>query len=569
MRVTSLGLVLLALLGFSAARVPAADEYKVTGLDQYGNTDDLYSGFIPLSLQEPNDEGAFFFIMAKARRPSSNLVIWLNGGPACSSMVGFANENGPFTLSFRSDGAPGYQLHKNSFAWNEEATVVFVEQPIRTGFSLASKGARRIQNELEIVDDFYNFLKNLLTIFGDLQGHEVFITGESYAGMYIPFQAQYIVKKQAKNKLLGGIHINLVGVAIGNGAIDPLQDLSYSEYAYSHGLIGINAKKKIDASAAKCYAQIVKNGRGDCETMSQVLEAAGNPNEYDTGTFNGYTRITSPGGVFDSFFNDPNVQEALHVRGIDIPGINFVPESGDASDPATPPVAFAPEKWVVCNDQTGGEIGASDYTSSVPALKYLASAPGFRVLLYSGERDLNTNFLGTLHVLESSEDGWIDGQPWSSAKRALWRSGGDVAGTYQTLNSGKFSFLVVRNSGHLLPMDIPQQALDLLHRFLANESFSDVPLLSDDAYLAKHLPLMGSTAPPSSTAAAAAGLGAFALLVLLATFATLGVVVHRRKRASDTYASLVSVAVELPPMTESCTRPEPNRATHYGAGYQL
>jgi hypothetical protein len=51
-----------------------------------------------------------------------------------------------------------------------------------------------------------------------------------------------------------------------------------------------------------------------------------------------------------------------------------------------------------------------------------------------------------------------------------------------TLGDGKFSFLIVRNSGHLLPMDIPRQALDMFQRFLNNVSFADVPLPSEESY---------------------------------------------------------------------------------------
>ncbi len=52
-------------------------------------------------------------------------------------------------------------------------------------------------------------------------------------------------------------HINLVGAAIGNGIIDVFhQEPSYAEYAYTHGLIPLGAKKKFDADWEQCIDQV-------------------------------------------------------------------------------------------------------------------------------------------------------------------------------------------------------------------------------------------------------------------------------------------------------------------------
>lgn len=101
-----------------------------------------------------------------------------------------------------------------------------------------------------------------------------------------------------------------------------------------------------------------------------------------------------------------------------------------------------------------------------------------KILLYSGEFDLNCNTLGTLHTLEHNQ--WRK-KNWDEAERSLWRFQNDVAGEYFTFDDA-FSFLIVRNSGHLLPMDLPQQALEMMRRFLNDESFADTPLPSERSY---------------------------------------------------------------------------------------
>ncbi len=64
----------------------------------------MYAGLMSLDRQSVGD-GAFFFWLAKKRNNNiqeakKRLVIWLNGGPGCSSMVGMMWENGPFNINF-------------------------------------------------------------------------------------------------------------------------------------------------------------------------------------------------------------------------------------------------------------------------------------------------------------------------------------------------------------------------------------------------------------------------------------------------------------------------------------
>ncbi|RYH05386.1 hypothetical protein EON65_44870, partial [archaeon] len=101
---------------------------------------------------------------------------------------------------------------------------------------------------------------------------------------------------------------------------------------------------------------------------------------------------------------------------------------------------------------------------------------------------------------------------WKTADRSLWKFNNDVAGKllafkyhthmhieiytstqstlyfstcageYFTMES-IFSFLIVRNSGHLLPMDLPATALEMLDRFIHDRSFADHPLPSEASYV--------------------------------------------------------------------------------------
>jgi len=200
---------------------------------------------------------------------------------------------------------------------------------------------------------------------------------------------------------------------------------------------------------------------------------------YQTNTFIPYGNIMDPTGVYHRFFNDPKIQEILHVRGYNLPGINFVPEKSDSAQKSAAHNYFIPQHWVVCNNRINDDMNYDRPASNVPALQHLAKH--IRVLLYSGEFDLNCNTLGTLHTLEANT--WL-GRQWSEAKRGLWKFNGDVSGEYFSIGDNEeFAFLIVRKSGHMLPMDVPGQALDMLLRFTQGQSLFDVQLPSEITYM--------------------------------------------------------------------------------------
>jgi len=85
--------------------------------------------------------------------------VWLNGGPGCSSLEGFLQENGPFLWQYGT-----YQPVKNNWAWSNLTNVVWVEQPAGTGFShVGSDGAPK--DEVESAAQFLGFFKNFMDTF--------------------------------------------------------------------------------------------------------------------------------------------------------------------------------------------------------------------------------------------------------------------------------------------------------------------------------------------------------------------------------------------------------------------
>lgn len=100
-----------------------------------------------------NDSDDIFYWMFRSRSQNDDdpLAIWLTGGPGCASELAVFFENGPFNIN------DDLSLRKNDFSWNNKANVLYVDQPIGTGFS-RGKVLDYVKSEEEIAKDFYQFL---------------------------------------------------------------------------------------------------------------------------------------------------------------------------------------------------------------------------------------------------------------------------------------------------------------------------------------------------------------------------------------------------------------------------
>ncbi|RMZ82275.1 hypothetical protein DV738_g1859, partial [Chaetothyriales sp. CBS 135597] len=144
-----------------------------------------YAGLLPISEEYNASELYFWFFPSENPAASKEILIWLNGGPGCSSLEGFLQENGPFVWQYGT-----YRPVPNPWTWVNLTNIVWVEQPVGTGFS---RGEVTATSETDVADQFLGFFKNFVDTFA-LQGYTVYITGESYAGYYVPYIANAMIE---------------------------------------------------------------------------------------------------------------------------------------------------------------------------------------------------------------------------------------------------------------------------------------------------------------------------------------------------------------------------------------
>ena len=140
---------------------------------------------------------------------------------------------------FRIDQNLNLTINPNT--WTQEFSTIFVDNPVRTGFSFTDNDLGLSTNENQVADNLYEFLRQFFQVFSEYRKNEFYIAGFSYAGKYIPSIGYKLMLESQK------FGINFKGVAIGNGLTDPIHMMNTSPLLKSLGLIDKKQEKEIEA----------------------------------------------------------------------------------------------------------------------------------------------------------------------------------------------------------------------------------------------------------------------------------------------------------------------------------
>ncbi|PVF95685.1 alpha/beta-hydrolase [Serendipita vermifera] len=193
-----------------------------------------YAGSVSVNREGHEDNTLFFVAFEKEgqegsltaadeERSNEPWAIWLNGGPGSSSMYGLFEENGPIRYALPDDATTVDQnvASYNPYSWHNLTDIIYVDQPVGTGYSTVDSTGYIIDEEM-MGRDFVGFLSNIVAIFPSLKKRPLYITGESYAGVYIPYITKTIVNMDSPP-------VTLAKIAIGDGAMGNWG--AFSEYS--------------------------------------------------------------------------------------------------------------------------------------------------------------------------------------------------------------------------------------------------------------------------------------------------------------------------------------------------
>lgn len=372
------------------------------------------------------------------------LLVWLNGGPGCSSMLGLLTENGPCLVNEAGDGT-----NVNPYSWNEIGHVLFLDQPAQVGYSY---GSANDSNDAMMAEDAYFFLQSFLQSDEGkkYQNSPLYLTGESYAGHYIPAISHRILegnKNYQENNLL---HIPLAGLAIGNPWTDAEeQNKWYAEYAKENNLFTTDEINKMEEGIDRCVDNIqeceastnifsdlkCQIGVASCNSINMGPAQAHNISHYDISKPCFGDMCVDLSNV-DTFLNLDSTKEALNV-----------------------PIE---QDWIMCSNLVHIMFLKQVSKSAAPLLSKTLQEE-VPVLIYAGDLDYICNYLGVKAVALNLD--WDHKAEFNAAEDQKWNDNGIVR------SSNDLTFLRVFGAGHMVPTDQPEVALDMITQFVNGEAF--------------------------------------------------------------------------------------------------
>ncbi|KAJ1950743.1 hypothetical protein FBU59_000536 [Linderina macrospora] len=416
-----------------------------------------YSGY--LDTAEDKHFFFWFFEARKVKREDAPIILWLNGGPGCSSFTGLLMELGPCRVSEGGNGT-----NHNPFGWNDRAHIIFLDQPTNVGFSYG----KDVFNSIAAGKDVNALLQLFYKSFPEYANSELHVFGESYGGHYVPAVAKAIheANKELEQKrslsLLSASeeeqrHLPLASIGIGNGIVDSLvQNKYYSTMACNSTYPPVLDQKtcaKMDAAYPTC-ARLVKA----CYKWSTALTCVP-AMMYCLDNIEGYYEDTGRNpydvrrmcedadlcypimGDIDAFLNQASVQKAL---GAEV------------------------TKFESCSEKVNygfslnGDL-VKPFHHYIPPLL----ADNIRVLIYAGDADFVCNWYG--NKAWSMELEWPGKAGFNAASDDVWSVEGQDAGEVRT--HGNFTFLRVFGAGHMVPYDQPVNSLDMINKWISNTPY--------------------------------------------------------------------------------------------------
>jgi serine carboxypeptidase-like clade 1 len=460
-------LPLLSFLGIVLTTTPEDDEVK----DLFG---DLYQGKIYSGMLDTENSLRhlhYMFIPSQNNPDTDPVVLWLNGGPGCSSLLGFIQEHGPVVFP---DYTP--QPVNNKFSWNQFANMLYLESPAGVGFSVNDNQTDIKWDDEKSGLDNRRAILNFFQRFSNFTKNDFYIAGESYAGVYVPKLASL---------MLNDTNVNLKGIIVGNGLTDLKLDIENAlvDFAYDHALYSTDIRAEYlkncgnstvsspecDATRMKIKASLeglnIYNIIGICPPSNSTSS-----NSFQSIMLNTLKRISKdnrkPSPVqylvqqflYGSFEDDPfDIWPSPCAE--DIYPTNFfnVPDNKDKLHVRTN-IIYADCNGDINGNYTFGESFAIYRDILLPAKK-------LRIWFYSGDTDGAVPFTGSIRWIPNLHLNIVD-------EYRAWIVNGQTAGFVQEYEG--LTYVTIKGTGHMAPQWKREEAFTMFNAFLKGQKLPNI-----------------------------------------------------------------------------------------------
>ncbi|PUZ75474.1 hypothetical protein GQ55_1G172500 [Panicum hallii var. hallii] len=195
-----------------------------------------YAGYITVGHGQQNRH-LYYYLATSERNPTLDpVVIWINGGPACSGFSAFHHSIGPFKIEYSHVHIKDNpRVTTNPYSWTKMASLLLVDSPAGAGYSYAENEDDYITNDTNRVVDLYDFLSKWFAEYTEFQSNPFYVAGCSYSGVLVPVLAQEILQRNEESY---GMKINFKGYSLCNPAVDvDIENNAHVPYAFRMGLI--------------------------------------------------------------------------------------------------------------------------------------------------------------------------------------------------------------------------------------------------------------------------------------------------------------------------------------------
>ncbi|XP_041454871.1 lysosomal protective protein-like [Lytechinus variegatus] len=422
-----------------------------------------YSGYLNASGQ---DRLHYWFVESQNDPANDPVVLWMNGGPGCSSMDGMLSELGPFHVN-----SDGQTLYMNKYSWNTVANVIFLEAPAGVGYSYNPTKEYATDDDKVSMGN-YLALQSFFKKFPEYASNDFYVTGESYGGIYVPTLTHRILN--------GNATINMKGFAVGNGITNfTTNSDSLVYFAYYHGLIGLDLWKSLNERCCDgTYCVFSQSTDIECQTLvAEALNVV-----YDIGLntyslyldcYNGPSSVQSPlltRYQFDmmhalghlpkappKYYQPMSAILSKSKVGLVPPCINVTGVTAYLNLPNVRKalhIADEAPSWEVCSQLPYTTIYKTMYST------YKDILAKYRGMVYNGDTDMACNFLGDEWFVESLN-------LKKKSDRSPWMLGDQIAGFVKEFEG--LSLVTIKGAGHMVPQERPAQALKMFTYFLQNK----------------------------------------------------------------------------------------------------
>lgn len=397
-----------------------------------------YTGYLDV---EDEDKHFFYWFFESRNDPKKDpVILWLNGGPGCSSLTGLFFELGPSSIDKKLK--PSF----NPYSWNNNASVIFLDQPVNVGFSYSSLS---VTNTVAAGKDVYAFLELFFKQFPEYKDVDFHIAGESYGGHYIPVFALEILSHEDRL-------FDLTSVMIGNGLTDPLTQYEYYQpmACGEGGEPSVLSPEECDNMAAnipKCLSMIES-----CYNSGSVWSCVPASIYCNNAQMGPYQRTGR--NVYD-------IRKDCEGSSLCYEELQYIDDYLNLPD-VRKKLGVEVEEYKSCNfDVNRNFLFAGDWMKPYHKNVVDMLESGLPVLVYAGDKDFICNWLGN--------QAWSERLPWSGHKKFAdaplrkWKVGKKVAG--EVKNHENFTFLRIYDGGHMVPFDQPENSLDMVNRWIAGD----------------------------------------------------------------------------------------------------